>query len=384
MARRFLIIAGFADSLVLFRGPLIAEISQCGLEVHAAAPGITVNLPTRATLERMGVHVHDIPAQRAGTNPLADLWLLWRLFWLMRRVRPAMVLGYTIKPVIYGMTAAWLARVRIRFALITGLGFAFTNGREGRLQRLIRRMYAFALSRASKVFFQNPDDAELFRQSGIVQSSVGIKVVNGSGVDLDRFSPAPLSQTGIRFVMICRLLGDKGVREYAEAARRIRASNPDVRFGLAGWIDENPDAIKQSELEGWIKDETIEYLGKLDDVRPALAACAVYVLPSYREGTPRTVLEAMAMGRPVITTDAPGCRETVVDGDNGFLVPVKSTDALVAAMKRFIDDTTLASRMGTRSRQMAVDKYDVHKVNAVMLREMGIAEKDETKVKQSD
>ena len=172
--------------------------------------------------------------------------------------------------------------------------------------------------------------------------------------------------------MIGRLLGDKGVREFAEAARKIKALHPEVRFNVVGWIDSNPDAIAQSELDAWVADGTLEFLGKLDDVRPAIAACTVYVLPSYREGTPRTVLEAMAMGRPIITTDAPGCRETVIDGDNGFLVPVQSVDALVDAMLKFIEDPALAPRMGRRSRQIAEDKYDVHKVNAVMLREMGI------------
>jgi glycosyltransferase involved in cell wall biosynthesis len=183
--------------------------------------------------------------------------------------------------------------------------------------------------------------------------------------------------------MIGRLLGDKGVREYASAARRVRAKFPRARFQLAGWIDENPDAIAQSELDLWTAEGTLEFLGRLDDVRPAIAACTVYVLPSYREGTPRTVLEAMAMGRPVITTDAPGCRETVVNGENGYLVDVQSVEALVGAMESFIDNPDLAAAMGLRSRQIVEDKYDVHKVNAVMLREMGITGSDTRKEAQA-
>ncbi|MFD2405045.1 glycosyltransferase [Azorhizophilus paspali] len=173
-------------------------------------------------------------------------------------------------------------------------------------------------------------------------------------------------------MLIARLLGDKGVREYAAAARQVKNRCPAALFSLVGWIDDNPDAIGQAELDGWLADGTLHYLGRLDDVRPAIAACSVYVLPSYREGTPRTVLEAMAMGRAVITTDAPGCRETVVDGDNGFRVPVKAVDELVWAMQRFVEEPALAVRMGARSRQLAEEKYDVQRINARLLQEMGL------------
>lgn len=369
----FLLIAGFADSLLGFRGPLIAALQAQGLQVHVAAPGLAPGSAVRAQLAAQGLAVHDIPLQRTGQNPLADLRSLWALWRLMRRVRPAHVLGYTVKPVIYGTLAAWLARVPRRFALITGLGYAFTAQRaRSRLGRLVQRLYALALARAHGVFFQNPDDAALFRQLGLLSTDAAVCVVNGSGVDVAAFAPTPLPAGGPHFLLIARLLGDKGVREYAQAAATVRAQHPAARFTLVGWIDDNPDAIAQHELDAWVASGTVDYAGRLQDVRPAIAACSVYVLPSYREGTPRTNLEAMAMGRAIITTDAPGCRETVVDGDNGFLVPVKSVDALEQAMLRFIRDPELAVRMGVRSRQIAEEKYDVHKVNAVMLREMGI------------
>lgn len=283
------------------------------------------------------------------------------------------VLGYTIKPVIYGTLAGWLARVPRRYALVTGLGYAFTGSRKGMLTGFIQRLYCLALARAHKVFFQNPDDQALFRDAGILPAGKPTVVVNGSGVDVAAFEEQALPEGPPTFLMIGRLLGDKGVREYAEAAERVRSLHPEARFGLVGWIDENPDAIAQDELDAWIANGTVEFYGRLADVRPPIAACTVYVLPSYREGTPRTVLEAMAMGRPIITTDAPGCRETVVDGDNGFLVPVQSVDALVDAMLKFIEEPSLAQRMGRRSREVAEDNYDVHKVNTVMLREMGIS-----------
>ena len=370
---KFLLIGGFADSLLGFRGALIAALQSRGLQLHVAAPGLQQGLQLRRELEQRGLTVHDIPLRRTGANPLSDLRALLALAALMRRIRPDWVLGYTVKPVIYGSLAAWLTRVPYRYALITGLGYAFQDHeRRGRLQALVQRLYSLSLGRVHKVFFQNPDDEGLFRRRGILMAATPSCVVNGSGIDIARFSPAGLPPGPPRFLLIARLLGDKGVREYAQAARRIRHRHPHVQFAIAGWIDTNPDAIEHAELAAWVADGTLSYLGRLSDVRPAIAACSVYVLPSYREGTPRTVLEAMAMGRPVITTDAPGCRETVAHGDNGFLVPVRSVEALEHAMNRFIADPTLIPRMGRRAREIAEEKYDVHKVNAVMLREMGI------------
>lgn len=369
---KFLLVASLAESLINFRGPLIAALQARGLQVHVAAPDLPHGDPIRLQLQAAGVAVHSVPLRRTGTNPVADMQTLWSLWRLMRRVRPDHVLGYTVKPVVYGSLAAWLARVPRRFALITGLGYAFQQqGQGSALQALVQRLYALALGRVHAVFFQNPDDEALFRDRALVAPGAHTCVVNGSGVDVGAFTVAPLPPGPPCFLLIARLLGDKGVREYAQAAHRIRMVHPGVRCLLVGWIDTNPDAIAQHELDAWVAEGSLEFLGRLSDVRPAIAACSVYVLPSYREGTPRTVLEAMAMGRAVITTDAPGCRETVVDGDNGFLVPVKSVNALAQAMERFITEPDLAARVGARSRQMAEEKYDVHKVNAVMLREMG-------------
>ena len=371
---RLLIIAGFAESIVPFRGALIEELKKAGCEVHIAAPGVKSLAQIGSKLGLSPDRIHEVPMSRAGTNPWSDLKSLFSLYQLMRAIRPDVVLPYTIKPVVYGILAACLAHVPRRYALVTGLGYAFSDDRTGAALRIVRFLYGLALARATKVFFQNPDDDQLLREIGILPSEVSSVVVNGSGVDVSAFAVVPLPPPPLSFLMIARLLGDKGVREYAESARRIRMTNPDIVFRLVGWVDENPDTVSQVELDGWIDSGHIEFLGKLSDVRPAIANSTVYVLPSYyREGTPRTVLEALAMGRPVITTNAPGCRETVVDGENGFLVPIKSTDALVLAMKKFINEPMLATRMGERSRQIAEEKYDVRKVNAVMLREMGIS-----------
>lgn len=291
----------------------------------------------------------------------------------MIRIKPQAVLGYTVKPVIYGLLAAQLAGVPRRYALITGLGYSFQGeGKRWRTQALVQQLYTLALSKVNMIFFQNPDDAALFKQRGILRDDAPTCVVNGSGVDTTEFSMVDIPKGPPSFLLIARLLGDKGVREYVQAAAQIRINNPEVRFAIAGWIDENPDAIKQQELDAWIASGTVHYLGRLSDVKPAIAASSVYVLPSYREGTPRTVLEAMAMGRAIITTDAPGCRETVVDGINGMLVTVKSVKALVSAMQAFVDQPDLTVQMGRKSRELAVAKYDVRQVNAIMLSAMHI------------
>lgn len=372
--RVFLLVAGFPESILIFRGALIDALQQEGFKVHVAAPDLPAHSPIRTRLEHKGVAVHDIPLRRTGTNPCADASTLMALWRLMKRIQPEVFLGYTIKPVIYGSLAAWLARVPRRFALITGLGYTFRNPGKGWRLRLLRwlagRLYALALRTTHKVFFQNPDDEAVFRDTAILNPRTPSFIINGSGVDIQHFQPAPIPAIP-RFLLIARLLGDKGVREYASAAQRIHALHPSVTFSLAGWIDDNPDAITQAELDQWSAG-TLHYIGRLDDVRAAIADCSVYVLPSYHEGTPRTVLEAMAMGRAIITSDAPGCRETVHNDDNGYLVPVKSVDALAAAMLRFIDEPQLAQNMGTRSRAIAVDKYDVHKVNAILLQQMGL------------
>ncbi|MGE6392581.1 glycosyltransferase family 4 protein [Psychrobacter pacificensis] len=378
---KFLIIASYPASILKFRGALIVAIQDAGFEIHIAAPEFEVYPEECDSLIALGYTVHDIPMQRTGTNPLKDAKTLSALYLLMKKIKPDYVLGYTIKPVIYGSLAAKLARVPHIFALITGLGYAFSGAEEkgykkSNLQKVMHQLYAAALLTTDKVFFQNPDDQALFKKMGILKPSTPSTVVNGSGVNVSEYSVAPLpTENDVpvpRFLLIARLLGAKGVSEYAQAAAMIKSRYPSVQFDLVGWVDDNPDSIEQRELDAWIEDGLFNFLGKLNDVKPAIADSSVYVLPSYREGTPRTVLEAMAMGRAVITTDAPGCRETVIDGYNGYLVPVKDADALAEAMQKFIDEPELIVKMGRAARQVAMDKFDVNTVNQRMLTEMGI------------
>lgn len=371
---KFLIIASLAESLINFRGPLIKALQARGFQVHIAAPDLPNESPTRLQLQAADVVVHEIPLRRTGTNPISDFKSFFSMWRLMRNVRPDQVLGYTVKPVIYGTLSAWLAGIPRRFALITGLGYSFNTEKNQRnwRQAIAQRLYSLALTRAHVVFFQNPDDEALFRDRALLKPNTRTCVVNGSGVDTNYFEVTPIPSGPPCFLMIARLLGDKGVREYANAAHNIRAIHPKIRCLLVGWIDSNPEAISQRELDAWVESGTLEYLGHLPDVRPAIAQCSVYVLPSYREGTPRTVLEAMAMGRAIITTDAPGCRETVHDGVNGFLIPIKSVDALEKSMMRFINDQSISNSMGNNSRKIAEKRFDVHKVNTEMLQAMDI------------
>lgn len=373
---RLLLVGGFADSLLNFRGPLIDDLLKAGVEVHVAAPGIEEGEEVYVALRARGAIPHSVALQRTGLNPLADLMAIYGLWRLMRQLRPDAFLGYTIKPVVYGVLAAWFAGVRGRYALITGLGYAFQDRPQTWKAHLVsgvaRGLYRFSLKRATKVLFQNPDDEGLFRSSRILDQRVPSVVVNGSGVDIQAFKYVEPPEGKFVFLMIARLLVAKGVREYVGSAKRLRADFPNVRFLLAGWLDGGPDSVGAAELAAWVDEGMIEYLGRLDDVRPALNSCNVYVLPSYREGTPRTVLEAMSVGRAVITTDAPGCRETVVDGCNGYLVPVRSVEGLSEAMNRLLISPGEARRMGKESRRIAAEKYDVRQVNAVMLDELGV------------
>lgn len=377
---KFLIIASHPVSVLKFRGQLIHALKNQGYEIHIASPLFESYPGVVKKLNSLGYNIHDISMQRTGTNPIADARTLKSLYTLMRDIKPTYVLAYTIKPVIYGVLAAWAARVPHRFALITGLGYAFQQveelGKRSYFQRAIHELYRQALSKADKVFFQNPDDLNLFKKLKLISNKIPTAIVNGSGVDTSEYDIAPLpisnNQPEIRFLLIARLLADKGVREYAAAAKIIKNKHPEVNFDLVGLIDSNPMAISQQELDQWVDQGLFNFWGRLDDVRPAISASSIYVLPSYREGTPRTVLEAMSMGRPIITTDAPGCRETVIDGYNGFLVPVKSVDGLVKAMQEFILNPELISTMGKASRKIAEDKFDVHSVNNIMMNEMNL------------
>jgi len=368
-----LVLGGIAESLITFRGSLMQEMVAAGHQVFACSPAAPKEI--RDALLEIGVIYQEIDIDRTGIKPLRDLRTLIHIVRLFKTIKPDVFFGYTIKPVIYGSIAARLSDVPKVYSMISGLGYAFSKtGVRSRIIGVIaQRLYRLALSFNQKVFFQNPDNMRLFTEMGLIKSQDKAVLVNGSGVDIDVFRPA-LFPSSVSFLLIARLIKDKGIYEYVEAARIIKQRYPEVKFRLVGFIDNNPSAISEQDLNSWIDEGTIEYLGYLLDVHPAIADSSIYVLPSfYPEGTPHSVLEALAMGRPVITTDTPGCRETVIDGENGFLIPAKNVQKLVEAIEYFIDQPAEIERMGKVSRQIAEDKYDVHKVNAVILNTMELS-----------
>ncbi|MFA0031223.1 MULTISPECIES: glycosyltransferase family 4 protein [unclassified Vibrio] len=370
--KKFALIASYPGSILTFRGALITAIQNQGYQVHVLCPDASSEL--RFELEANEVVVHNVPLQRTGLNPVSDFKTIITMVKLLKEIKPEYALGYTIKPVIYGSFSAKLAGVNHIGSLITGLGYAFTGEAAGKrkvIQSILHKLYKLALSFNSTIFFQNGDDKALFQKLNLLPKSLDPIVVNGSGINVEKFVSVPQPDQ-CDFLLIARLLGDKGVREYAAAAKKLKASHPDLTCRLVGWIDENPDAISQVELDEWTSEGYIEFLGKLSDVQEAIEQTSVYVLPSYREGTPRTVLEAMAMARPIITTDAPGCKETVVDGVNGYFVPVKDSDKLYQRMVELVESKVLVKKMGEASRKMAEEKFDVHKVNDTMLYGLGI------------
>ncbi len=367
-----LLIGSYAPSLLNFRGKMLEEMVRRGHKVGATAPDATEEIKTG--LAGIGVTYYDISLQRRGLNPVKDVAYLWRLYRLFRRIKPDLVLGYTIKPVVYGSLAARLAGVDCIASMITGLGYTFVSNtpRARLLKALAVFLYRISIRHNRVVFFQNHDDLQVFADNNILSGNTRPVVIPGSGVDVDHYVPVALPKQEA-FLMIARLVREKGVLDYMEAARLLKVDYPEVCFRLLGHKGKGTSYISEQELTQACEAGIVEYLGTIKDVRPAIADCSVYVLPTHGgEGTPRTVLEAMAMGRAVITTDTPGCREAIIDGVNGLLVPPRDVSALMAAMKRLLDARQERNKMAAANRDKAVRIYSVDKVNAMITQSLGL------------
>ena len=366
---KFVMISPKNRTVYNFRGDLIKEIVGKGYEVVVTGPDRT----DVDKIEALGARFKEIPMEKTGTSISSDLKYFEELTRFLKEENPDVTLGYTVKPVVYGAMAAKRAGVKNINCLITGGGYTFVSRsvKARILGMIVRNLYRVGLLSATNVIFQNKDDLQEFSTKRLVNKRKCF-YVNGSGVNTNWFEPVPMPEEPT-FFMLSRLLRSKGVGEYLEAARSVKKQYPHAQFKLLGKYEYvMQDAMNQDYVESFIKDGTIERFEETDDVRPYYEMCSVYVLPSYREGTPRTVLEAMAMGRPIITTDTQGCRETVIDGVNGFLVPIKDSDAIAEKMIWFIEHPEAVWKMGQQSCQYASEKFDVNKVNAEMIRIMNL------------
>ncbi|MBU0742294.1 glycosyltransferase family 4 protein [bacterium] len=373
---RIMVLAGYAPSLILFRRELLERLCELGHEVLACAADGDPH--TSRILHEIGIQFEPVTLNRTGMNPLNDLVYLRDISRIIRSYRPHVTLAYTIKPVIYGTLVATGMGVPERFAMITGLGTSFqgTGFRALIVNRLTRWLYRASLAKCKTVFFQNPDDQALFIDANLIDQDKA-SMIPGSGINLDRFSFSPPPGGAPRFLMISRLIAEKGVREFARAAAIVKKIHPDARFDLVGYLEDHPSAIRPEEIEQWENENSITFHGKKTDVRPLLHESSVFVLPTaYREGIPHTILEALATGRAIITTDTPGCRETVLEGSNGHLIPVGDVESLVDVMNRFAREPRLAISMGRHSRELAEQKFDVRRVVETIVSAMGMDKAD--------
>ena len=371
---KVMIVANAAFTIVNFRSELINDLIQRGCQVVAVCPS-DCNLISGDDIGKifktMGVLFRPINFDRSGINPFADLAVLFYLIKVIQSEKPDVILNYTIKATIYGSIAAWLCSTQKVVSNITGLGYIFTNSslRARVIRFFVKLQYKIALRLNDVVFFQNSDDLNLFCRMNIIHSSVATKVLNGSGVNLNKFAPNPkVEKVSQSFLFVGRLIKDKGVIEFIEAAKKIKGSFPFAKFIIVGALDENPAGIAKCFIDEVVAQGVVDYVGSTSDVLPYLQQSEVFVLPSYREGTPRSVLEAMAVGLPIITTDVPGCRQTVSSGLNGILVAEKNVDSLYSAMFELINNSDLRSKMGAESLLIAKKVYDVNKVNLEILK----------------
>lgn len=358
-------------NIVHFRRPLVEEFLRRGERIVVLTPR---DEDTPALLEMGAEHVH-LPLSSSGTSPLQDVGLLMRYLAALRRLRPKAYLGFTIKPNIYGSLAAHALGAQV-INNISGLGTAFIK--EGLLTRFISMMYKVGLRKSSTVFFQNRSDMDLFLMHGLVRSDQA-QLLPGSGINLAKFKApermenasapgatltGPGSERGLTFLLVARLLWDKGVGEYVEAARLVRRSHPGTRFQLLGQLGaDNRTAVSAPELQAWLDEGVVEYLGAARDVRPHIHQADCIVLPSYREGLPRALLEGSAMGKPLIATDVPGCRDVVVPRETGLACTARSADALAAAFLEMIELGFAARQaMGRRGRQLVEAEFCESKV----------------------
>ena len=368
--KKFVLISPKNRSAYNFRGDLIKDIQAKGYDVVVTGP----NKEGVERIEALGVKFIEVYVDKNGTNPFADISYCLKLRKILKEERADAILGYTIKPVIYGSIAGWLAGVKNRTAMVTGAGYLFASTSfKAKIFRMVSFiLYRMGLGAAQKVIFQNIDDLNEFVEHKLVKR-MKCHVVNGSGVNMSKYTPAPYPEQP-SFFFLGRLVNSKGGLDFAKAAKIVKSQYPEARFMILGKLEKNlPDAIKEDELMPFVEDGTIELFPETDDIPKYYAMTSVFVLPTaYREGTPRVILEAMASARAIITTNTPGCKETVVEGENGFFTGIHNPEDLAEKIMLFIKNPEKIAEFGRRSLEICKQKYEVSITNSRMLEIMGI------------
>ena len=358
------IVASEGRSLINFRGPLIKSWVDLGFKVVC----VSVESPEDMVpeIEKLGASYVQVYGSRTGIGLRDGIQMMKGYVRTFKEISPDYIFLYMSKPLAFGSWAANKTRIPHVNVLVNGLENAFYRStiKDALIRFVLTFFYHFISNKAENVFFQNPDDCLLLEKRRVFFGSNAC-IVNGSGVDMNFFERKPLPDTPV-ILMVARLLWSKGIREFLQAVPIVKKAHPETKVLLVGGLDSNDEAISKIDLELAVKKYDIEYCGHADDVRPFLARCSIFVLPSYHEGLPRSVLEAMAVGRPIITTDVSGCRETVIDGINGFLVPPKDGEALAEKLIRLIEDSSLCNKMAEESYQICKKKFEVSLINKLI------------------
>jgi len=366
---KILFLCAHTPTYIWHRWELLETIAKMGHKVVAVGPGDEDEWKER--FNKIGVRYMQVDISRTGMNPFVDYRSYRAIVTLLKNENPDKVFTYMSKTVVLGALAARKAGIDDIYALIGGLGSIIrgTGLKNAILKKGLKELYKNVYKHCNVVFFHNDDDMNVLVNDGIVAKEK-IKVINGSGVNLEKFKPQPFPEQ-LTFLFAGRLIKDKGIREYLEACEIVKEKYPEVRCLVVGRYDTNPSSIADRRVKKLIKQGTIEYFDEQDDIRPFIAESSIVVLPSYHEGRPKILLEAMAMGRPIITTDVPGCRE-VINGQNGYIVCVKDKDDLAEKMKLFIENPTIIYKMCIRSIKMARNTYNVNKINRHLLTTLGV------------
>lgn len=366
--KKFLLISPKNRTVYNFRGDLIKDLQKKGYKVYVTIP----NEDNIEKIKELAVEYRLIPMTKHGLNFIEDIKYTFGLIRYIKEIKPDKILAYTIKPIVYGSIASKFSSSNEFYSMVTGSGYVFISKsfKAKILNLIVKNLYKIAFKISRKVIFFNEDDLNEFVKMKTVSKEKCV-LAEGSGVNLEKFKPLPYPDK-ITFFMLSRLLKSKGVMQYLEGCKRIKEKYPDVRCMLLGKMEKMPDAIAERDIMCYVDNGFVELYGETENVIDYYKKTSVYVLTSFREGIPRTVLEAMACARPIITTDVPGCRQTVIDGYNGFLVPLNDIEKLVEKIEFFIKNRNEIENMGRNSYNLCVEKFDVKKINSSMLKIMGI------------